>query len=67
LKKQTFYSISILLENDEQWFNWVYEFGELIQERRDVPDSVKKETLRIILDKIIVDYSTVTDLARFLG
>ena len=65
--KQTFYSISILLENDEQWFNWVYEFGELIQERRDVPDSVKKETLRIILDKIIVDYSTVTDLARFLG
>jgi len=67
LIKQTFYSISILLENDEQWFNWVYEFGELIQERRDVPDSVKKETLRIILDKIIVDYSTVTDLARFLG
>jgi len=67
LIKQTFYSISILLENNEQWFNWVYEFGELIQERRDVPDSVKKETLRIILDKIIVDYSTVTDLARFLG
>jgi hypothetical protein len=31
-------------------------------EKRDVPDSVKKDILRTILDIIIVDYSTVTDL-----
>ena len=44
---------------DEQWFDWVDKFGVLIQENRDVSDSVKKDILRTVLDNIIVDYDKV--------
>ena len=51
---------------DEQWFTWVDKFGVVIQENRDVPDSVKKDILRTVLDNIIVDYDKVERVHRLI-
>ena len=41
---------------DVEWFDWIDRFGRQIQEKRDIPDTVKKELLRTIVDNIVVDY-----------
>lgn len=53
-----------MVGKDEQWFEWINKFGILIQENREVPDSVKKDILRTVLDNIIVDYDSVMKVHR---
>jgi hypothetical protein len=50
--------------NDVKWFDWIDSFGRLIQEKRDIPDLMKKELLRTILDNIVVDYDNIEKVHR---
>jgi mRNA-degrading endonuclease YafQ of YafQ-DinJ toxin-antitoxin module len=40
----------------EMWFDWIDKFGNYINNQRCVPDSIKKELLKTVLDLISVDY-----------
>ena len=45
-----------MIGNDLKWFEWIDKFGKQIQEKRNIPDPNKRELLKTILDKILVDY-----------
>ena len=38
------------------WFDWIDKFGNYIKNQRGVPESIKKELLKTVLDLISVDY-----------
>jgi hypothetical protein len=50
--------------SDVKWFEWIDTFGVQIQEKRDIPDTMKKEILRTILENIIVDYDNEEKVHR---
>jgi hypothetical protein len=52
--------------NELKWFDWMDSLGKQIQERRDIPDIMKKELLRSILENIIVDYDNEEKVHRLV-
>ena len=45
-----------MIGNDLKWFEWIDKFGKQIQGKRNIPETNKRELLKNILDKILVDY-----------
>jgi len=50
--------------NQERWFKWIENFSNYFRGNRDVPDSLKKEILKTVLDFILVDYDWVEKVHR---
>ncbi|MEI6062943.1 MAG: hypothetical protein WCR72_19725, partial [Bacteroidota bacterium] len=50
--------------NQERWFEWIEDFGNYIKSKRDVPDSIKKEILKTVIDFISVDYDNQEKVHR---
>ena len=44
------------ISNDEQWYEWLEEFGKQVQGNQDIPDTLKKDLLKVIIDKILVEW-----------
>jgi hypothetical protein len=42
--------------NDEKWLEWLDNFSKQITTFRDIPDTMKKKLLKIIIHNIIVAY-----------
>ena len=49
----------ILIGNDVMWFDGITKFGEAIGKMVDIGDIQKKELLKVILKKIVVDYDNI--------
>ena len=41
---------------EKSWFEWVEKFGDDIKSKRDISDIQKKEVLKLVIQKIVVDY-----------
>ena len=52
------------IDNDEKWFEWVESLGRVIKDSRDIPDPMKKELLKIVVDNIMVDYDPIEKVHR---
>jgi len=50
------------ISNDEQWYEWLEEFGKQIQGNQDIPDTLKKDLLKVIIDKILVEWDKDEEL-----
>ena len=48
-----------IAEQASLWTDWVEKLGRVMGRHRDVPEKMKKELLRIVLKKIVVDYAEV--------
>ena len=44
------------ISNDELWYEWLEEFGKQVQGNQDIPDTLKKDLLKVIIDKILVEW-----------
>jgi len=53
-----------IAEQASLWSDWVEKLGRVMGDHRDVPDEMKKELLRIVLNRIIVDYDEVEKVHR---
>jgi site-specific DNA recombinase len=42
--------------NEGRWFDWIDRFGDEIRTKQDIPDIQKRDVLKSILNRIIVDY-----------
>ena len=52
--------------NQERWFEWIENFGNYINSKRDIPDTLKKELLKTVLDFISVDYDNQEKVHRLI-
>ena len=46
------------LGNDEQWFDWIDRFSNEMNGNRELSEPSKKELLKLIIEKISVEYDT---------
>ncbi|MFZ4679209.1 MAG: hypothetical protein ACOYLP_03485, partial [Flavobacterium sp.] len=46
------------LGNDEQWFDWIDRFSAEMNGNRELSEPSKKELLKLIIEKISVEYDT---------
>ena len=42
--------------NEGQWFDWIDRFGDDIRTKQDIPDIQKRDVLKSLLNRIVVDY-----------
>jgi hypothetical protein len=45
--------------NDELWFDWIDKFSNEMNGNRELSEPMKKELLKLIIDKIMVEYDPI--------
>jgi len=50
------------LGTEQKWFDWVDNFSEHIKTQTNISDEMKKEFLKVIIDKITVNYDNENKL-----